>query len=87
MILGAGVIGCEFAFLLAVLGSQVTLVEAMERALPLPSVDEDCSKLIQREMKKLKIKFLPNQTVAGLERCGGKLRVIVGGSPFGPAPR
>ncbi len=86
MILGAGVIGCEFAFLLAVLGSQVTLVEAMERALPLPSVDEDCSKLIQREMKKLKIKFLPNQTVAGLERCGSRVRVIVGGSPFGPAP-
>jgi len=85
MILGAGVIGCEFAFLLAVLGSQVTLVEAMERALPLPSVDEDCSKLIQREMKKLKIKFLPNQTVTGLERCGSKVRVIVGGSPFGPA--
>ena len=58
MIVGGGVIGCEFAFLLAALGSQVTVVEAMDRLLPLPSVDEDCSKVVQREMKKRKIKFM-----------------------------
>ena len=88
MILGGGVIGCEFAFLFAALGSQVTLVEAMGRALPLPSVDEDCSKVIQREMKKLKIKFLATQTVTGLERYGNKLRVSIGTSPFAPdAPK
>ena len=84
MILGGGVIGCEFAFLFAALGSQVTLVEAMGRALPLPSVDEDCSKILQREMKKLKIKFLAGQTVTGLERGGSRLRVSIGPSPFAP---
>jgi len=84
MILGGGVIGCEFAFLFAALGSQVTLVEAMGRALPLPSVDEDCSKILQREMKKLKIRFLAGQTVTGLERGGSRLRVSVGPSPFAP---
>lgn len=84
MILGGGVIGCEFAFLFAALGSQVTLVEAMERALPLPSVDENCSKVIQREMKKLKIRFLVNQTAAGVEQCGNKLRVTIGASPLAP---
>lgn len=88
MILGGGVIGCEFAFLFAALGSQVTLVEAMGRALPLPSVDEDCSKVLQREMKKLKIKFLAGQTVMGLERGGSRLRVSIGPSPFVPdAPK
>ena len=84
MILGGGVIGCEFAFLLASLGSQVTVVEALDRLLPLPSVDADCSKVIQREMKKRKIKFLLNRTVQSVERNGGNLRVTIGPSPLTP---
>ncbi len=84
MILGGGAIGCEFAFLFAALGCRVTLVEAMERALPLPSVDEDCSKVLQREMKKLKIKFLAHQTASGLERCDDGLLISLGASPFAP---
>jgi dihydrolipoamide dehydrogenase len=84
MILGGGVIGCEFAFLLAALGSQVTLVEALDRLLPLPSVDEDCSKVMQREVKKAKIKFMVKQTAEKVERNGGKLRVTIGPSPFAP---
>ncbi len=58
VIVGGGVIGCEFAFIFSALGSKVTIVEAMSRLLPLPSVDEDCSKLLLREMKKSKIKVL-----------------------------
>jgi dihydrolipoamide dehydrogenase len=84
MIVGGGVIGCEFAFLLAALGSQVTVVEAMDRLLPLPSVDEDCSKVLQREMKKRKIKFMAARTVEGVERAGGGLRVTIGPSPLVP---
>lgn len=82
MILGGGVIGCEFACILAALGSKVTLVEAMDRLLPLPSVDEDCSKVLQREMKKRKIRFLLSRTVQSVERAEGKLRVTLGPSPF-----
>lgn len=51
-IVGGGVIGCEFAFIFNALGCEVTVVEAMSRLLPLPSVDESCSKLLLREMKK-----------------------------------
>jgi dihydrolipoamide dehydrogenase len=87
MILGGGVIGCEFAFLLTALGSRVTIVEALDRVLPLPSVDEDCSKVIQREMKKRKIKCLVKQAAQGVERSGGKLRVSVGASPLAPDPK
>ena len=87
MVLGGGVIGCEFAFLLAALGSQVTVVEAADRLLPIPSVDEDCSKVIQREMKKRKIKFMLKRTAERVERNGGKLRVTLGPSPFLPDPR
>jgi dihydrolipoamide dehydrogenase len=82
LIVGGGVIGCEFAFLLSALGSKVTIVEALSRMLPLPSVDEDCSKVLQREMKKRKIQFIVDRTVQGFEQVGDKLRVTIGPSPF-----
>jgi dihydrolipoamide dehydrogenase len=52
LIVGGGVVGCEFAHIFSSLGSQVTVVEALDRLLPLPSVDAACSKVLQREMKK-----------------------------------
>ncbi len=87
MVLGGGVIGCEFAFLLSALGSRVTVVEALDRLLPLPSVDEACSRVIEREMKKRKIKFLLRRTAERVERSGGKLRVTLGPSPLMPDPK
>ncbi|MBW2110607.1 MAG: dihydrolipoyl dehydrogenase [Deltaproteobacteria bacterium] len=81
LIVGGGVIGCEFAFILSSLGSRVTVVEALGRLLPLPSVDEDSSKVLQREMKKRRIKMMLNRTVEGIDENGGRLRVAVGASP------
>ena len=78
LILGGGVIGCEFAFILAALGAQVTVVEALSRMLPLPWVDEDSSKVLEREMKKRKIMFMLNRTVSGIDMGGEKCRVTVG---------
>ena len=82
MIVGGGVIGCEFAFIFAALGSQVIVVEALSRLLPLPSVDESCSKVLQREMKKRKIKVMVNRTVERVEGNGGRCHVTIGPSPF-----
>ncbi len=80
LIVGGGIIGCEFAFIFASLGSSVTLVEAMPRLLPIPSVDEDCSKILQREMKKRKINFLTNSTVIEVDENNGKVRATIGPS-------
>jgi len=55
LIIGAGVIGCEFGFLMARLGCRIEMVEMMSHALPLE--DEDVSRLIERELKKSKIKL------------------------------
>jgi dihydrolipoamide dehydrogenase len=55
LIIGMGVIGCEFAFLMSMLGCKVTMVELLEHALPLEDID--VSKTIERELKKNKVKF------------------------------
>ncbi|MBW1675230.1 MAG: dihydrolipoyl dehydrogenase [Deltaproteobacteria bacterium] len=81
LILGGGVIGCEFAFIFTSLGSKVTVVEALSRMLPLPWVDEDCSKVLEREMKKRKIAFMVGRTVEKVEEAEGRCRVTVVPSP------
>ncbi len=82
VIVGGGVIGCEFAFIFSSFGSAVTVVEALDRALPLPSVDESCSKLIQREMKKKKIRFMADRIVKRAVVEPDRVSVAVGPSPF-----
>jgi dihydrolipoamide dehydrogenase len=82
VIVGGGVIGCEFACIMADLGTRVTVVEALDRLLPLPSVDAGCSKVLQREMKKKKIKFMLDKTVTAVDTTGAKAMVSIGPSPF-----
>ena len=55
LIIGAGAIGCEFAFILHELGCQVTMVEMLAHAVPLEDIDT--SKTMDRELKKRKIKL------------------------------
>lgn len=83
VVVGGGVIGCEFAFILKELGAGVTVVEGLDRPVGLPSVDRDSSKTLQREIKKRKIKLHLNKTVARTEDLpGGRVRVVLGPSPF-----
>jgi dihydrolipoamide dehydrogenase len=49
-VIGGGVVGCEFASLLADLGSKVTILEALDAILP--GCDEDIVRLIVRSFKK-----------------------------------
>ncbi|MEW6672935.1 MAG: dihydrolipoyl dehydrogenase [Thermodesulfobacteriota bacterium] len=75
LIVGGGVVGCEFACIFSALGARVTVVEAMARILPLPSVDADVSKVLQREMKKQKIDLLPGYTLETVECRSDDVRV------------
>lgn len=87
LIVGGGVIGCEFAFIFSAFGANVTVVEALPRLLPLPSVDADCSKILQREMKKRKISFMLETTVDTAEIRDGKVLATlraVGDTPKAP---
>ncbi|MEA1967729.1 MAG: dihydrolipoyl dehydrogenase [Thermodesulfobacteriota bacterium] len=82
LIVGGGVIGCEFAFILSALGARVTIVEAMSRLLPLDSIDASCSKILQREMKKKKIKFITDRVVKKAEIKQSMISVSIEASQF-----
>ncbi len=86
LIVGGGVIGCEFASIFSSLGSRVIIVEALDRLLPLPSVDEACSKTLHREMKKRKIQIYTAMIVDHVEKGGEGLKVTLSPSPFGDFP-
>ncbi|MEX2584707.1 MAG: dihydrolipoyl dehydrogenase [Gemmatimonadota bacterium] len=49
-IVGAGAIGCEFADVYAAFGTKVTMIEAIDRVLPLE--DKDCSAVVEKSYKK-----------------------------------
>jgi len=82
IIVGGGVIGCELAFIYNSFGSKVTIVEGLDRALPIPSVDEEMSKIIQREMKKVGIKLETHRTVQDAQIVNNKVQAKIGASPF-----
>lgn len=82
VIVGGGVIGCELAFIYRAFGAQVTIVEGLERLLPIPSVDEDMSRLLQREAKKHRIKVELAKTVKSATVVDGKVSCVLGPSPF-----
>ena len=64
-IIGAGAIGCEFASLLADVGSQVTLLEAFPRILP--GTDADVSEGLARAFKKRGIATHADVRVTSIE--------------------
>jgi dihydrolipoyl dehydrogenase len=66
LIIGGGVEGCEFACLYSGLGTDVTVVEMMERILPLE--DEEISSMMTRELKKRNVTVMTGTTVEVLDR-------------------
>jgi dihydrolipoamide dehydrogenase len=61
LIVGAGVIGCEFAFIYKEFGSDVTMVEMMPNAVS--TEDEEIAQILERELRKNKIKLLTDKSV------------------------
>jgi dihydrolipoamide dehydrogenase len=69
IIVGAGVIGSEFAFIYRSFGAEVTMLEMFPRALS--TEDEEISALIEREFKKAKIKLITGVKVDMVEKDAG----------------
>lgn len=66
-IIGAGAIGMEFADVFAAFGSKVTVIEALDRILPLE--DEESSKAVARAYKKRRVTLMEG---ASLEKADVK---------------
>ena len=62
-VIGGGAIGCEFASMMADLGTEVTILEALPKILP--GCDEDITKLVLRSFKSRKIDVRTGVAVSG----------------------
>ena len=75
IVIGAGAIGIEFAYFYSVLGTKVTVVEMLDRILPVE--DADISKELEKSFKKRKIDILTKATVQKAEIKSKKVEVTV----------
>ncbi|MDD4953289.1 MAG: dihydrolipoyl dehydrogenase [Candidatus Omnitrophica bacterium] len=81
LIIGGGVIGCEFASLFAALGAHVTIVEFMPQLLP--GMDKEVAKKIETAFKKRGIKVNTNtRATPELLSSHELVLVCVGRKPF-----
>jgi dihydrolipoamide dehydrogenase len=75
IVVGAGVIGLELGSVWRRLGSEVTVVEFLDRILP--GTDNDVAKQFQRMQTKQGIAFKLGSKVTGVEKTRGGLKVSV----------
>jgi dihydrolipoamide dehydrogenase len=75
VIAGAGAIGVEFAYVLNSYGVKVTVVEFLDRMVPLE--DAEVSKELARQYRKLGIDVLTSTRVDAIDDTGSKVRVTV----------
>src|SRR5579875_2599100 len=73
VIVGAGPVGCEFAYLYRTYGAEVTMLEQMPHLLP--QEDEEISAQVERAFKKRGIKIRTNTRVERLEPGEGGVGV------------
>ncbi|WP_309384491.1 dihydrolipoyl dehydrogenase [Cerasicoccus frondis] len=71
IVLGAGAIGMEFAYFLNAFGCEVTVVEMMDRVLPVE--DDDVSKFVEKSLSKQGLKILTGTKAEDIEVKKGKV--------------
>jgi dihydrolipoamide dehydrogenase len=75
IIAGAGAIGVEFAYVMANYGVQVTLVEFLDRIVPLE--EPEVSRELAKAYKKLGVTVLAGTKVESIDDSGDKVKVTV----------
>jgi len=83
VIVGGGAIGVEFAYLLSAFGTKVTIVEALDRLLPLE--DEEVSAELRRRFLRQGIEVITGARVETVEDTGAAVRVTLKGADGNPA--
>ncbi len=75
VIVGAGAIGIEFAYVMKNYGVDVTVVEYLDRALPLE--DDEVSRELEKAYKKLGVKLMTSHGVEKVEETQNGVKVTV----------
>jgi dihydrolipoamide dehydrogenase len=75
VVIGSGAIGLEFASFYRALGSEVTVVEAVDRIMPVE--DEEVSKAAQKSFEKRGIKFKVGAKVSKVSKTASGVKVDV----------
>lgn len=73
-IIGAGAIGCEFAYVYSRMGAKVTVVEMLDRIVP--TEDPEVTDVLARSLKKSGIKLELGAKCTAIEPGDGKLRLV-----------
>jgi len=81
VVLGGGVIGCEFASVWASFGAEVTIIEALPRLLPVE--DEASSKALERAFRKRKIQVRTSTPFQSVKVTDDGVAVFVEGADDG----
>src|ERR687898_823265 len=76
VVLGGGIIGCEFASIFQRFGSEVTIIEMLPRLIPLE--DEDAAKELAKQFGKRGIALQLEKTCAKVEDSGSELTAHFG---------
>jgi dihydrolipoamide dehydrogenase len=84
IILGAGAIGMEFAYIMNSFGVQVEVVEMLDRILPME--DEDISSAIRAVFEKKGIRFYTGMKAVKLEKTSGSLKLTIEPAQGDPKP-
>jgi dihydrolipoamide dehydrogenase len=75
VIVGSGAIGVEFAYLYNTIGTEVTIVEFMDRIVPVE--DEEVSKALAKTYKKAGINIMTSSEVTSVDTKGSGCKVTV----------
>jgi dihydrolipoamide dehydrogenase len=76
VVLGGGIIGCEFASIFRRFGSEVTIIEMLPKLIP--AEDDDAAKELAKQFKKRGIALHLEKQCTGVEDSGDGLRVHFG---------
>ncbi|MFQ5668954.1 MAG: dihydrolipoyl dehydrogenase [Acidobacteriota bacterium] len=84
LILGAGAVGMEFASIYSRFGAECTVIELLERALPIE--DQEISQEIEKAFRKRKVRILTGHKAENVRREGGgvHLRAVPSGEKGAP---
>ena len=75
VVIGSGAIGIEFGSFYRALGAEVTVIEALDRILPVE--DEEVSKAARRSFEKRGMKFRVGCKVTGVKKSGKGVQVAI----------